>query len=45
MGKYMSAWIDGKSVSTAGAGLDLVSPLTAETLYRIIESDDATKEK
>ncbi len=43
MSKYLSAWIDGKSVeSTAGAGFDLASPLTGETLYRIIETDDAT---
>jgi acyl-CoA reductase-like NAD-dependent aldehyde dehydrogenase len=43
MGRHMSAWIDGKAVEPAGgAGFDLVSPLTGGTLYRIIESDDAT---
>ncbi len=39
----MSVWIDGKAVEPAGdSGFDLVSPLTGGTLYRIIESADAT---
>jgi acyl-CoA reductase-like NAD-dependent aldehyde dehydrogenase len=43
MPRQLSAWIDGKSVeSTGGAGFDIVSPLTSETLYRIVETDDRT---
>ena len=43
MGKHLTAWIDGKrSEGAASAGFDLVSPVTGETLYRIVENDDAT---
>ena len=43
MSKQLSAWIDGRPHEGAsGNGFDLVSPITAETLYRIVENDDAT---
>jgi len=43
MSKQLSAWIDGRPHEGAsGNGFDLLSPVTAETLYRIVENDDAT---
>src|SRR6476661_8632515 len=43
MAKQLTAWIDGRPHEGSGApGFDLVSPISGETLYRIVESDDAT---
>jgi acyl-CoA reductase-like NAD-dependent aldehyde dehydrogenase len=43
MNKQLSAWIDGKPHEGGSAGgFDLVSPVTGDTLYRIVENDDST---
>jgi acyl-CoA reductase-like NAD-dependent aldehyde dehydrogenase len=43
MTKQLTAWIDGGRAEGAdAAGFDLVSPVTGDTLYRIVENDAAT---
>ena len=43
MTKQLTAWIDGKRHEGGDAsGFDLTSPVTGETLYRIVENDEAT---
>ena len=43
MTKQLTAWIDGRrSEGAATNGFDLTSPVTGETLYRIVENDEAT---
>lgn len=40
--RTLSVWIDGKASEAGGATFDLTSPVTGETLYRIVENDDST---
>jgi acyl-CoA reductase-like NAD-dependent aldehyde dehydrogenase len=43
MSKVLTAWIGGKrSEGATDAGFDLASPVTGDTLYRIVENDEAT---
>jgi len=47
MTRTLTSWIDGKRVDThpSDAGFDLVSPLTGNVLYRIVETDKATVDR